>query len=438
MCGIAGVVSGDPSVRSDRVVWRMLDSLAHRGPDDEGIESSSQATLGARRLAIIDLEGGHQPMANSRGDVIAIQNGEIYNFHELRHELEQGGHVFRTRSDTEVLPHAYDEWGLDFVSRLRGMFAIALWDEKQRRLVLARDRFGKKPLVYAHVEGALIFGSEIQAVLAHPLVSRTVDDSAIAAYLAFGYVPAPRTGFADIRKVAPSEVVVFQDGRLSSRTYWELRYVPKLRITFAEAAAALRERIDEAVRLRLISDVPLGAFLSGGLDSSTVVAFMAKHSPSPVKTFSIGFKDQTYDELHYARLVATRFATEHHEFVVDASETDVLPMLVRHVGEPFADSSIVPTYQVARITRTLVTVALNGDGGDEIFGGYNHYRAAMVANRLAGLPPPLIAAWARMAGAIPLGNGGPRWVRLGVRFAQALAMRRAERYLRWIGHFSGD
>src|SRR5438093_6502468 len=265
MCGIAGVVANDPAQLSIPLVRNMVGTLAHRGPDDEGVESYGSATLAARRLAIIDLAHGHQPMANGRGDVFAVQNGEIYNFEELRQELERAGHIFRTRSDTEVLPHAYDEWGLDFVNRLRGMFAIALWDQKERRLVLARDRFGKKPLVYAHVDGALIFGSEIQAVLAHPLVSRTVDDSAIAAYLAFGYVPAPRTGFADIRKVAPSEVVVFQDGRLSSRTYWELRYVPKLRITFAEAAAALRERIDEAVRLRLISDVPLGAFLSGGL-----------------------------------------------------------------------------------------------------------------------------------------------------------------------------
>jgi asparagine synthase (glutamine-hydrolysing) len=437
MCGIAGVVSSDSLQRAPDLVRNMVRSLVHRGPDDEGVEHYDGATLAARRLAIIDLVSGHQPVANSRGDVFAIQNGEIYNFRELRDQLERAGHRFRTQSDTEILPHAYDEWGLDFVTRLRGMFAIALWDARDRMLVLARDRFGKKPLVYAHVGNTLIFGSEIQAVRMHPLVTRTIDDVAIGTYLVLGYVPAPRTGFADIRKIAPAHVVTFRDNKLTSRRYWEPKYSPKVHMTRAEAASALREKIDEAVRIRMTSDVPLGAFLSGGLDSSTVVALMARHSAAPVKTFSIGFKDQSYDELRYARLVAERFATDHHEFVVDASDAGSLPMLVRHLGEPFADSSIVPTYQVARITRSLVTVALNGDGGDEIFGGYNHYRAAAAASRLAASPHAVLAAISFAARAMPDWPSAPRWVRVGSRFSKGLSRDRAGRYLDSMGHFYG-
>lgn len=416
----------------------MTDAISHRGPDDEGVACAGIATLGARRLAIIDVVGGHQPMRNEGGDVLAVQNGEIYNFAELRAELEAQGHRFRTRNDTEVLPHGYEQWGPDLVTRLRGMFAIAIWDDRSRTLLLARDRFGKKPLFYGSLPGAFVFGSELQALLSHPAVPRDVDDEGIEDYLTFGYVPAPRTAFVHLRKVTPGHLLVLRDGRVEERRYWHLSFAPKLRVSLPEAAEELRSRIDQAVRLRLVSDVPIGAFLSGGLDSSTVVAYMARHSARPVKTFSIGFRDQSYDELGYARIAARAFGTDHHEFVVDAADSDVLPMLVRHLGEPFADSSIVPTYHVARITRPHVTVALNGDGGDELFAGYDRYKAAALARAtVERLPRPAARAIARGASAIPLSSALPRPVGRARRFLSALALEPEERYLRWTGYFTG-
>jgi asparagine synthase (glutamine-hydrolysing) len=436
VCGIAGVVSADPAARSEQMVREMLATIAHRGPDDEGLHRAKGATLGARRLAVIDLQLGHQPMTNETGDVVAVQNGEIYNFEDLRAELKSKGHRFETRSDTEVIPHAYEEWGDDFVERLRGMFALALWDERRRRLVLARDRFGKKPLCYVHRSGVLLFASEIQALLVHPAVPSTVDDRAIADYLVFGYVPAPASAFAAIRKVPPGHTLVLEDDELETRRYWRLAFGPKLRISAAEAEEELRRKIDEAVRIRLVSDVPIGAFLSGGLDSSTVVAFMAAHLDMPVRTFSVGFRERAYDELRYARAAADAFGTEHHEFVVDHGETDVLPMLVRHLGEPFADSSIVPTYHVARMTRQHVTVALTGDGGDEIFGGYDRHRAAaLAAATIDRMPTPLGRTIGRMATALP--QSLPRALVRWRRFLVAAGESESSRYLWWTGLFTG-
>ncbi|MGH2498818.1 MAG: asparagine synthase (glutamine-hydrolyzing) [Candidatus Limnocylindria bacterium] len=438
MCGIAGIVAADSERRADARLRRMLSRLSHRGPDEEGVLVMGGATLGARRLAIIDLVDGRQPMANEAGDVIAVQNGEIYNFAELRDALRDLGHRFRTRNDTEVLPHAYEEWGVDLVPRLRGMFALAVWDERRRRLLLARDRFGKKPLVYHRTPHGLVFASELQALWAYGDIPIELDIEGIEEYLTFGYVPAPRTAFAAVRKLPPGHTLVFEAGNVSVERYWHLAFSPKLEIGLEEAAEELRRRVDDAVRVRLMSDVPIGAFLSGGLDSSTVVAFMARHSERAVKTFSIGFKDESHDELGYARLVARAFGTDHDEFVVDAGEAEVLPMLVRHLGEPFADSSIVPTYHVARITRSKVTVALNGDGGDELFAGYDRYKAAALTRlTFERLPAPLVRSMASLARRLRVPAALPASLHRGRRYLSALDLAPEARHLRWTGYFTG-
>lgn len=416
----------------------MLDTIRHRGPDDEGIDARDGATIGARRLAILDLARGRQPMLNETSTVSAVQNGEIYNFRQIREDLRSRGHRFATDNDTEILPHAYEEWGVELVTRLRGMFALAIWDDTHRRLVLARDRFGKKPLVYALFPGGIAFASEIQALLAHPSVGRQVDDAAIAEYLALGYVAAPRTAFAQVRKVNPGHTLVWHEGHISTAPYWRLSFATRSPRSGRDAAEELRHRLDEAVRLRLVSDVPLGALLSGGLDSSTVVAFMARNSERPVKTFSVGFTERSHDELRYARIVATAFGTQHHELVVDAADASVLPMLARHLGEPYADSSIVPTYHVARLTRQHVTVALNGDGGDELLGGYDRYRAAALADRIALLLPDsvrrAVAASAQRWPA-PMRPGS---LRQAARLLASLGDTSEGRHLRWTAYFTGD
>lgn len=435
MCGIVGVVSRDPSMRDATVVASMVASLRHRGPDDEGIAHLGDAAIGVRRLSIIDVAGGHQPMSNEDGSVIAVQNGEIYEFASIRDELIAKGHLLRTRSDTEILPHGWEEWRDELVPRLVGMFAVAVWDQREQRLLLARDRFGKKPLLYAQVGPALVFGSEIQSLLAHPAVDRSIDDLAIDDYLTFGYIPAPRTAFSAIRKLPPAHLLTWKDGEVALRRYWRPRFEPKLDIGRDEAEEELRRLIDVAVRRRLISDVPLGAFLSGGLDSSTVVAYMARHSDRPVKTFSVGFTDAWYDESRYARVVAHAFGTDHTEFRVDAGDVDVLPMLVRHVGEPFADSSIVPTYHIARVTRPHVTVALTGDGGDELFAGYGRYRAATIA---ATIPAALRSAAASIARLLPQHTAAPRALPRARRFLVGLGLRSEMRHLTWTGYFTGD
>ncbi len=437
MCGIAGAISPDPNERPE-TVRRMLAAIRHRGPDDEGLETRGDGSLGVRRLSIIDLAHGHQPMANETGEIIAVQNGELYNFEALRAELVARGHTLTTRNDTEILPHAYEEWGSGLVPRLRGMFAIAIWDARTRTLLLARDRFGKKPLQYARAGAAFVFASEIQALLQVRGLSREIDKEAIDDYLTFGYVPAPRSAFAAIRKVPPGHTLTLHGEDVAIQRYWRPAFAPKLPLTIDQAAEQVRTRIEDAVKVRLMSDVPIGAFLSGGLDSSTVVAYMARHSERAVKTFSIGFSDRAFDELPFARLVARTFGTDHHELVVEADQTDVLPMLVRHLGEPFADSSIVPTYHVARITREHVTVALNGDGGDELFAGYDRYKAAAIA-RLATrfVPAALVRGMARTAATIPLASGLPRTVHRARRFAAALGSSPEERHLRWTGYFTG-
>ena len=352
----------------------MCSTIVHRGPDDEGIFVDGEVALGMRRLSIIDLVAGQQPIHNEDKTVWVIFNGEIYNFLELRRDLESRGHRFYTNSDTEVIVHLYEDRDLGFVEKLRGMFAIALWDTRRRRLVLARDRLGKKPLHYAEHDGALLFGSEIKALLAVAPELVEVDPAALVQFFYFGYVPDPRTAFKRIHKLPPGHILDYHDGRKEVRQYWDLP-------AFGTAKAGreedlldeLEQRLSEAVRLRLISDVPLGALLSGGVDSSTVVALMARANSGPVKTFSIGFRHSDFNEAEYARAVAQRFATEHHELILEPNITETLDHLTRHLEEPFADSSMLPTYFVSRLARQHVTVALAGDGGDEMFAGYDRY-----------------------------------------------------------------
>lgn len=434
MCGIAGVLMLRPGPPPDAAA--MATAVTHRGPDASGRWTDELCALGHQRLAIIDLsDAGCQPMTNDDESTVVVYNGEIYNFAELRDELQRFGYRFRSRTDTEVLVHGYAQWGEDVVTHLRGMFAFALWDRHKRALLLARDRAGKKPLFYANLGDRLVFASEIQGVLAHPGVSREADPTALVDYLTWGYVPAPATGFQAIRKIPPAHTAVIHPGdtTISTQGYWQLPYTPKLRTSPGETDEQLRALLTEAVRIRLVSDVPLGAFLSGGIDSSIVVGLMAQLSSKPVKTFSIGFHEAGFDELPHARRVAERWGTEHTEMVVRPDALAVLATLVRHYGEPYADSSAIPTYYVSQMTRQHVTVALNGDGGDESFAGYQRYWANRMAARL-----PLhagAAAWAaRLASALPNGALGSTAGK-AARYMEAAALPMPARYARWSSYF---
>lgn len=386
MCGICGVVSFEPDDALDnKIIKQMTDSLRHRGPDDEGYYQDTQAALGMRRLSIIDLLTGQQPIANETEKVWVVYNGEIYNFRQLRAELEQRGHVFKTNTDTEIIVHAYEEYGEACVRHFNGMFALAVWDAPNRRLFLARDRVGIKPLYYWVNGNKIVFGSELKALVQHPDVPRRVDPAALDLFLSLEYIPAPRTIYAGISKLLPGHTLVFEPGKLKLSQYWDVPYNP---ITADEEACteALAELIQDAVRIRLVSDVPLGAFLSGGIDSSTVVAYMSQFSSEPVQTFSIGFEDDTYNELPYAEAVARRFETDHHFQVLNPNIADLAESLVRHQDEPFADTSIFPTYLVSKLARDSVKVVLSGDGGDELFAGYDTYLAERLYRYYGWLP----------------------------------------------------
>ncbi|MCA1816660.1 MAG: asparagine synthase (glutamine-hydrolyzing) [Acidobacteria bacterium] len=378
MCGIAGFVDAGGRLCAEEraaLVARMCEVIAHRGPDEQGAEVVGQAALGMRRLSIIDLAGGHQPMRGCDPRVSLVFNGEIYNFRELQRDLEARGHKFHTHSDTETIAHAYEEYGKACVEHLRGMFAFAVWDDSKRELFAARDRAGKKPLYYSLTpSGALVFGSELKSLLLHPEVTRETSLEALDAYLSFGYVPDPLSIFVRINKLPPGHALTFDGARASVEQYWDFPFASEAKPRSEdEYVAELRELLDEAVRIRLVADVPLGAFLSGGVDSSTVVGLMARHTPQPVKTFSIGFREDSFDELKYARVAAKHFATDHHEFIVTPDICRVVDDLVWHFDEPFADSSSIPTHAVSRLAREHVKVALSGDGGDELFAGYTRY-----------------------------------------------------------------
>ncbi len=377
MCGIAGIVGAkDDSRINYDLVHRMCQTMVHRGPDDEGIFIKNGAGLGMRRLSIIDLAGGHQPVFNEDRSCWVVFNGEIYNFPELRRELASKGHQFQTHTDTEVIVHLYEDLGADCVLKLRGMFSFALFDERRRRLLLARDRLGKKPLHYALVDDRLLFGSEIKAILAEsPGLSSATDSHALLQYFYFGYIPDPATAFLGIRKLPPGHLLEFERGEVCIRRYWDLpQYGTYAPVSEEECLEEIEEKLAEAVRIRLMADVPLGAFLSGGTDSSTIVALMARATSKPVKTFNVSFKKADFDEAPYARLVAERFRTEHHELVLEPNAVEIVETLAGSLEEPFGDSSMLPTYYVSCLARKYVTVALSGDGGDEAFGGYERYR----------------------------------------------------------------
>ncbi|HXH06222.1 MAG TPA: asparagine synthase (glutamine-hydrolyzing) [Vicinamibacterales bacterium] len=438
VCAIAGkVIRTGASADAEAAVRAMCRAMAHRGPDGEGVIRRGPAVLGHRRLAIIDLSpAAAQPMGLPDGSLWVVFNGEIYNFRELRRELETRGHAFRSRSDTEVILHAYREYGEDCVSRLRGMFAFAVWDEHRHRLFAARDRLGKKPFFYRIDEQGFTFASEAQGLAADPLGPPLEPDlSALDLYLTYGYVPHPWSAFRGVRKLSPAHVLVYDasGGGLREERYWRARREPKLRLPERDAEEEALRRLREAVRLRLASDVPLGAFLSGGVDSSLVVALMAEQGP--VRTFSIGFHEAEYDERRYARAVAERYATRHTEFVVEPDAAEVLPRLVRHYGEPFADSSAVPSYYLARMTREHVTVALNGDGGDEAFGGYERYAGAGLAERLDVLPAPVLTAAAWLVRRLDRRPKKSGVLHRAARFLEAMRQDPIARYAMWVGYF---
>jgi asparagine synthase (glutamine-hydrolysing) len=387
MCGIAGIVESRGPVDRDALA-RMTNALRHRGPDDENYYvagsrgSGPSVGLGFRRLSIIDLSGGRQPMSNEDGSLWLVCNGEIYNHPELRRELEAKGHKFRTHSDVETLLHLYEEVGPDCVTRVNGMFALAIWDSRNQSLFLARDRLGKKPLYYRHTPAHLLFGSEVKALLQHPACPRTLDRRSLSRYLAYEYVPSPHCIFEGIRKLPPGQWLLWKYGRSRLERYWDLQF-PGTGAGRSEAdlVEELVERLKQAVQLRLVSDVPLGVFLSGGLDSSSVVAMMAELMPADrIKTFAIGFEEKSFDESSHARHVAQFFGTDHHEEVLQSRALlDMVPEVATFLDEPFADASVIPTYLLSRFTRRHVTVALGGDGGDELFAGYPTFLASRLA-----------------------------------------------------------
>ncbi len=408
MCGIAGIVGKRGDIIEAADVHRMCQTIVHRGPDDEGVYAQGPVGLGMRRLSIIDLAGGKQPIHNEDRTVWVVFNGEIYNFPEVRRELEKRGHQFYTHSDTEVIVHLYEEMGADCVKKLRGMFAIALYDTKRDVLLLARDRLGKKPLHYALHQNRLLFGSEIKTILAaHPELAE-IDSEGLLQYFYFGYIPDPRTVFRGIRKLPAGHLMEFHHGEMKIRQYWDLpEYGTHPPIGEKECLDELERRLEEAVRIRLISDVPLGALLSGGVDSSIIVALMARTSGKPVKTFSIGFQAEQFNESEYARLVAERFGTEHHELILEPDLEETLAYLSGMMEEPFGDSSMLPTYYVCRMARRQVTVALSGDGGDELFAGYDRYGVAMGRSKFDPLSRWLGPIYRdRIHGMIPAGMYG--------------------------------
>jgi asparagine synthase (glutamine-hydrolysing) len=441
MCGIVGIVRRGGQVVDEGVLARMCAAIRHRGPDDEGFYLKESAGLAMRRLAIIDLAHGQQPITNEDATAWIVFNGEIYNYLSLRDRLEKLGHKFRTNSDTEAIVHAYEQYGADCPKHLRGMFAFAIWDERKEELFLARDRIGKKPLLYALTPtGQFVFGSEFQALLQHPDVSRDVDETALHYYLSFMCVPAPLTAYRAIRKLEPGHSLRYtRDGEIVSARYWEPDFNRKEKWTEEEAGERAVEVLREAVRVRLMSEVPLGAFLSGGIDSSAVVALMSEQSSERVKTFSIGFDEQDFSELHHARRVAEHVGAEHHEFIVRPDALEVLPTLVEHYGEPYADSSAIPTYYVSRETRRHVTVALNGDGGDECFAGYERYAAMRLAETYRRVPASLREGFIRQAiNLLPASEARRSRVRDIKRFAASASLPAVERYLRWVSVFDTE
>jgi len=437
MCGIAGFVESSAAKGSTRddaahLAHQACGVIRHRGPDDEGTFVDAGVALGMRRLSIIDLSTGHQPIANEDGTVRVVFNGEIYNFRELRRDLETSGHHFATSTDTEVIVHAYEEWGPDAIARLRGMFAIAIWDAAAHQLLLARDRIGIKPLYYSQVGKRLYFGSEIKSLLCAQDVPRELDFTALDHYLSFLYTPRDGSIFRSISKLPPGCLLTWHEGLIKIRPFWQFPNRECFDGDEADAVPALRAVLQDAVRSHLVSDVPVGAFLSGGVDSSLVVGLMAEACTEPVRTFSIGFDEPAFDELAHARRVAEHFGTDHHEFVVQPKAYDLLDQLISHFDEPFADASAIPTWYVSQIARQHVTVVLSGDGGDELFGGYDRY-----------IPHHRVAAFDRLSPVSlrPVAGTVARWLPHGARgknFLRHIGRDERGRYLDAIRFFADD
>ena len=437
MCGIVGLVRNDGKPIDEGLLARMNEAIRHRGPDEDGFYVNGSVGLAMRRLAIIDLKSGQQPIHNRDRTAWIVFNGEIYNYLELREKLEKLGHTFYTNSDTEAIVHAYDQYGPDCPKHLRGMFAFAIWDERTQELFLARDRVGKKPLLYAEVNGQLVFGSEFSAILLHPDVSKEIRPEAIDCYLSFMCVPAPLTAYRAIKKLEPGHSLRWRKGEVKTERYWQPDFSKKLDISEEEAGERAIEILRDAVKVRLMSEVPLGAFLSGGIDSSAVVALMSQESSEKVKTFSIGFEEQDFSELQHAKRIAEHVGADHHEFIVRPDAVEILPMLVEHYGEPYADSSAVPTYYVARETRRHVTVALNGDGGDESFAGYERYIAMGLTEKYRKVPAFFRESLIKEAvNRIPTSPIRKSTVNSAKRLLEVVSKPRVNRYMHWMSVFN--
>jgi asparagine synthase (glutamine-hydrolysing) len=439
MCGICGIVkakNGEPVPLS--LLSSMCATIVHRGPDDEGVYVQNNVGLGARRLSIIDIEGGHQPLSNEDGSVWVAHNGEIYNFPDLREELIRRGHIFTSKTDTETIVHSYEEWGDECIQKFRGMFAFALWDGRKKRLLAARDRVGIKPLYYTLLENqTLVFGSELKTILVHPGVKRALEPRALDFYLTFEYIPEPFSVFRNIHKLPAGTFLIYANGIIDIKKYWEIDVEPNGEplpmgrgASLASLEEGLYELLKESVKARLISDVPLGAFLSGGIDSSAIVGLMHELGVSPIKTFSIGFEDATYNELDHARRISQKFHTDHEEFILQPQALELTEKLIHHLDEPFGDFSIFPTYLVSKMARSHVKVILSGDGGDELFAGYEHYQA----QKLSRLP--LVSALSRPMPAIlkkfpPSSKKKGAWNKLR-RYTQGFEHPHALRHFRWM------
>lgn len=434
MCGITGYLRLDPRQSNLPDLQTMTRVIAHRGPDDDGFFSDARVGLGMRRLSIIDLIGGKQPICNETGTMHVIHNGEIYNYRELRAELSARGHIFKTNSDTETLVHGYEEWGDDLANHLRGMFAFAIWDASRERLLLVRDHFGIKPLFYTQADGVLLFGSEIKTLLQYPAIKREIDLSALDQYLSFLYIPAPRTIFKNIFELPPGHLLIAESGNIALKRYFQPQLDPQP-MRERDAIEKIRAAFEDSVRAMLISDVPLGAFLSGGIDSSSIVAMMKRHTHQPVKTFSIGFgtREKNWDETQAAQMVAQFFGTEHRTFRVTPDIVALLPKVVQHFDQPFANPTAVLMLLLSRETRQHVTVALAGTGGDELFAGYPRYLGMQAFAYYRRLPASVRAGLARLANTFARDSSdGNLWAHRARRFFDGGALPFDECYLRWL------
>lgn len=444
MCGIAGWINlkqSDTKDHTEAVLHSMCETILHRGPNSEGLWLDDTVALGMRRLSIIDLHTGDQPVFSEDKTVIVMMNGELYNYREVRSDLEKKGHKFITKSDTEILPHLYEEYGEDLVDHLNGMYAFSLWDTRKKKLIIARDRFGEKPLYYGVFDGKLLYASEPKAILAHPSVKPELNLDALRHYLSYDYVPAPHSIYKGISKLPAAHVMTVENGEIKTRRYWNLTFAKNGNIpSFDRAASELRELLSDAVRMRLVADVPLGVLLSGGVDSSTIAAFSAQHATETVKTFSIGFTEDSFDETKYARQVAAHLGTDHHEEILSvAKAAELISDIGGWLDEPLSDGSLIPTYLLARFVRKHVTVALGGDGGDELFAGYPMYYAHKVAKLYSSVPgfvrSGLIEPVVR---SLPVSTKNLSFEYKAKRFVRASKYDTITRHHSWFGSFTLD